>query len=139
MSNKKRPTSRLFSCGCRTHRFVCLNCDKPTCPRILERHNDCYCNACWERVRFGKELRYRVRCMIPGCQNYTDQGIFRGDFCAPCYNYIVTGRGTTSQAYRNELVKANLRALAALTAKKSPGSTVANPLGVLALYGKAGG
>ncbi len=34
-----------------------------------------------------------------------------GDLCSPCHSYLVHNDGTHSQAYRNELVKANLREL----------------------------
>lgn len=103
--------TKMLKCGCRSHRFVCINCDKPTCPKELGRHNDCYCDACWEKVRGGNSLKTSFECEIPGCLNRTDQGVFEGAFCRPCYDYITTGKGVHSQAYRNELVKANFRTL----------------------------
>jgi hypothetical protein len=64
------------------------------------------------------QLRGARKCAIPGCPNTSCQGIFVGKFCAPCHNYI-TGKScgsatNPSQAYRNELTKANFRVLAGM-------------------------
>jgi len=113
VSSRKSGKSKLL-CGCKSHQFSCINCDGPTCPLELGRNNGCYCNRCYNIVAgdFGLPLK-SLECHIPGCGNRTDQGTFRGRFCAPCYDYIVKGEGTHSQAYRNELVKANFRTLSA--------------------------
>lgn len=63
------------------------------------------------KVSKEDQLRRGCVCPVPGCKNYSDQGTFVGGFCAPCFDYIVHGRGVRSQAYRNELVKANFRAM----------------------------
>ncbi len=57
-------------------------------------------------------------CEIPGCPNTSDLGKFVGNFCAPCYDYIV-GKSTgsdfnPSQAWKNEKVKANFRFISAV-------------------------
>jgi hypothetical protein len=57
-------------------------------------------------------LRGAKRCVVPGCVNHTDEGDFVGELCAPCHSYIVHNEGTHSQAYRNEVAKANLRSIA---------------------------
>jgi hypothetical protein len=107
MGNKKK-----LVCGCKVHVLECLYCRKPTCLLELSRNNDLYCDACWWLV--GKRLKHSTECLIPGCKNRTDQGEFEGDLCRPCHNYVVKGAGVHSQAYRNELVKANFRFLAAM-------------------------
>lgn len=61
------------------------------------------------------------QCSIPGCPNKTDQGEFVGDFCAPCYDYVV-GKSTggprnPSQAWKNEMVKANFRFISSMRSK----------------------
>lgn len=43
-----------------------------------------------------------MKCIIEGCQNQTHEGEFIGKICSPCYSYLVDGKGTTSQAYRNQ-------------------------------------
>jgi len=60
----------------------------------------------------------KKNCEIPGCPNTSDLGKFVGNFCAPCYNYIV-GKSTgsdfnPSQAWKNEKVKANFRVISAV-------------------------
>src|SRR5271157_4526851 len=51
----------------------------------------------------------RFKCLIPGCSNHSDEGSFVGDLCMPCHSYIVANDGVHSQAYRNEIAKAELR------------------------------
>ena len=132
MASKKRKTKKL-KCGCPTHRFfICINCSKPTCPEELGKNNNCYCDACWAKVCNGVPLDYSVKCVIPGCLNRTDQGGFNGDLCSPCHSYLITGKGTHSQAYRNELVKANFRILADMNWRPS---WSAFPFRTLAVYG----
>lgn len=69
-----------------------------------------YCEACLRFPENGVKLRDRRRCVVPGCENHTDQGDFIGDFCMPCYLYVA-GRtqSTDSQAYRNELKRSEDR------------------------------
>lgn len=43
-------------------------------------------------------------CIVKGCQNESDQGMFVGKLCWPCYDFITTGRGVHSRAYKNALV-----------------------------------
>lgn len=40
-------------------------------------------------------------CAVNGCSNNSDQGVFFGDYCAPCAEFIKFGTGVHSQAYRN--------------------------------------
>jgi hypothetical protein len=43
----------------------------------------------------------RKKCIVMDCANHTDEGKFIGDLCAPCHEFVATGRGVHSQAYRN--------------------------------------
>lgn len=43
------------------------------------------------------------KCIVKDCQNHKSQGRFIGDLCTPCHEFITTGKGTHSQAYRNAL------------------------------------
>lgn len=45
----------------------------------------------------------RKKCVILGCENWSDEGLFVGDLCAPCYGWVVHGSGRYSQAWRNAL------------------------------------
>jgi hypothetical protein len=51
------------------------------------------------------------KCIIHGCDNHTDHGVFVGYLCSPCYQYLKTGEGIFSQAYRNEKQIENLKIL----------------------------
>ena len=31
------------------------------------------------------------KCLIKGCENHSDAGMFMGDLCMPCYEMLVTG------------------------------------------------
>jgi len=62
-----------------------------------------YCGACTQLAGEGVELQGRTKCAVEGCANYTDQGLFVGDFCAPCHDFVVGDGGKYSQAYRNSL------------------------------------
>ena len=42
-----------------------------------------------------------VKCIVKNCQNHSDQGKFIGGLCSPCHDYLATGEGKYSQAYRN--------------------------------------
>jgi hypothetical protein len=41
------------------------------------------------------------KCIVKGCENHANQGVFVGDLCSPCHTFITTGEGVYSQAYRN--------------------------------------
>ena len=43
------------------------------------------------------------RCIVWKCTNKTSEGSFIGDLCAPCHQFITSGEGRYSQAYRNSL------------------------------------
>ena len=40
-------------------------------------------------------------CIVKNCTNRSNEGLFLGDLCAPCYEFITQGIGKHSQAYRN--------------------------------------
>lgn len=42
-----------------------------------------------------------MKCKVKDCENHTDQGVFVGFLCMPCYTFLNTGEGTYSQLYRN--------------------------------------
>lgn len=130
-----RVYKKRLGCGCSFHGLACLNCGKLTCLLELKRHNELYCDACGRLAGKGKRLKHSSGCLIPGCRNRTDQGEFKRDLCMPCHNYIVEGTGTHSQAYRNELVKANFRFLAAM---KPPRWSATPVMTFATMYGKAG-
>jgi hypothetical protein len=72
-----------------------------------------------------KKRKSDGRCAIPGCPNKHSQGAFVGDFCAPCYNYLVgTSPGSPrnpSQAWKNEQVKTNFRFISSMRDKNYVG------------------
>lgn len=43
------------------------------------------------------------QCIVPHCENTSDQGLFVGDLCSPCHQFITTWVPDYSQAYRNHL------------------------------------
>ena len=45
------------------------------------------------------------KCVVKDCENHKHQGGFTGDLCNPCYEFITTGKGVYSQAYRNTQTK----------------------------------
>jgi hypothetical protein len=54
-----------------------------------------------------------MKCKVKDCENHTDQGVFVGFLCMPCYTFLTIGEGTYSQLYRNT-VAAEREACAAL-------------------------
>ena len=79
-----------------------------TCPHCRKRKRDAkngYCEDCLELVVGGavKCLRGRRRCIVKNCANHTDQLLFEGDLCHPCYLFLVTNEGGDSQVFRNGL------------------------------------
>ena len=66
------------------------------------------------------------RCLIPGCANRTNQGLFIGRLCYPCYSYLIENKGIHSQAYRNELVKSSFRAFACLKIRQWAGARLSD-------------
>ena len=47
-----------------------------------------------------------MQCIVHNCENTDDPetgGEFVGNICSPCHEYITTGKGDCSQAYRNGL------------------------------------
>lgn len=102
----------------------CLHCQTLLPPTSL--FNGSFCEGCLELKHDEVLAGYHSyhlggarRCEIPGCKNHTDEGCFVGQFCSPCYNYIVGksvgSEWNWSQAYHNELVKANFRTLAGMS------------------------
>jgi hypothetical protein len=41
------------------------------------------------------------RCIVHNCTNTSDRGKMIGDLCSSCHQFITTGEGRHSQAYRN--------------------------------------
>jgi hypothetical protein len=46
-----------------------------------------------------------MKCIVKDCPNHYFDGKFIGDLCAPCHEFITTGKGIHSQAYRNTVGK----------------------------------
>jgi hypothetical protein len=42
-----------------------------------------------------------TKCIVKDCENHAHEGGFVGDLCSPCHEFITTGEGIYSQAYRN--------------------------------------
>ncbi len=65
-----------------------------------------------EKVRGSSPLQsteeFGMKCIVKDCKNHTHQGTFVGELCAPCHEFITTGEGLYSQAYRNAIKTASL-------------------------------
>jgi hypothetical protein len=35
------------------------------------------------------------------CENTRDRGVFFGNLCGPCFNFVTTGTGTNNAIFRN--------------------------------------
>ena len=85
----------------------------------------------------------RKKCIVMNCANHSDEGEFVGDLCSPCHEFVTSGRGVHSQAYRNELVKERLRTVSSVKIQ-SQVLSLANvhynlfKLRMSSLYGKFG-
>ena len=42
-----------------------------------------------------------TQCLTLNCTNHVGEGMFVGDLCSPCHEYLTTMRGKNSQLYRN--------------------------------------
>ena len=49
-----------------------------------------------------KKIQFE-KCIVLNCQNQLNRAVFRDDMCPSCHEFVTTGRGTFSQAYRNSL------------------------------------
>lgn len=56
-----------------------------------------------EIIQRAIKKKKHIKCIVPKCENYQDEGAFNGRYCSLCFEYIAHGRGTYSQAYRNAL------------------------------------
>ena len=43
----------------------------------------------------------RKKCIVMNCENHSNEGEFVGDLCFPCHEFVSSGCGIHSQAYRN--------------------------------------
>jgi hypothetical protein len=93
-NSKKNPR-----CVCKTHTH-CLNCDRRLSFRTVAVNG--YCKQCWVLAR-ATHLNGRHKCVVGGCQNWSDQGTFVGDLFGPCYRFVLDGSGIHSQAFRNSV------------------------------------
>lgn len=46
-----------------------------------------------------------MKCIVKDCVNHSHEGKFVGDLCNPCFQFLITGEGESSQAYRNTVLK----------------------------------
>jgi hypothetical protein len=44
-----------------------------------------------------------MKCKVKDCENHEHEGLFIGFLCSPCYRFLNTGEGKTSQLYRNTI------------------------------------
>lgn len=97
---------------------VCFNCGKRM--KFRSARNGLYCSKCWRAcAEKGIPMKHSFKCVIPGCSNRTDQGDFAGNLCVPCCRYVMGETlANTSQAYRNELVKSNLRLISTVEKRR---------------------
>jgi hypothetical protein len=42
-----------------------------------------------------------MKCIVKDCINQTHEGLFIGELCAPCHEFVTKGNGVYSQVYRN--------------------------------------
>jgi hypothetical protein len=42
-----------------------------------------------------------IECVVQYCDNNSNGGVFYGNLCGPCHEYVTSGRGIYSQAFRN--------------------------------------
>jgi hypothetical protein len=93
-------------CECQGHKH-CLNCHKQLRPTAVVYNG--YCLRCWHMTSGepgsgpAERLNGRKKCIVLGCENWSDQGMFEGNLCQPCHNFIAKGEDRYSQAYRNSL------------------------------------
>jgi hypothetical protein len=51
----------------------------------------------------GLDATVCSRCIVHGCVNYRHQGRFVGNLCAPCHDYITTGRVGLTTSFLGKL------------------------------------
>ena len=61
------------------------------------------------------------KCVVHDCTNHKDEGVFVGDFCAPCWRMITTGRIGPSD---NFIAKLNNRFRGLLIVARSHSQTM---------------
>lgn len=44
-----------------------------------------------------------AKCLVKGCNNRKNQGVFIGDLCKPCYNYLTTGNVGKTESFLNKM------------------------------------
>ena len=47
------------------------------------------------------------KCIVHGCPNRKNEGVFVGDICGPCYEYITTGKVGPTESFLGEINKAH--------------------------------
>jgi hypothetical protein len=47
----------------------------------------------------------RAKCLVHKCENFTDQGRFVGDLCAPCHQILTTGYVGPTSSFLGEMNK----------------------------------
>lgn len=75
-------------------------CDVGACISMAEARRAVLCGA-FDKCMEKNKRKEKQKCIVKGCTNLRSQGRFIGDLCYPCYEFITTGKGTCSQAYRN--------------------------------------
>ncbi len=43
------------------------------------------------------------KCIVQNCKNTKDQGVFIGDICKPCYNFLIKPTSANNQVYKNSI------------------------------------
>jgi len=101
----------LHSCSYYCDRPECIKAQRDELVKKLEPADDSAAYHGWvlREVLFdnGEPVGHREprqashKCIVKGCENHANQGVFVGDLCLPCHTFITTGEGVYSQAYRN--------------------------------------
>ncbi len=70
-------------------------------------------------LQCAKWFEHDQKCIVKECSNRRDQGVFVGDLCAPCYEFVHDRRPNWSQAYQNAKLTVGVKRKACETCKGS--------------------
>ena len=98
-----------YESTCPHPHLVCHHCHKRYCTSSYNEHppNMYYCPYCWTNPLATPDLTLdgSSSCIVPGCENRTNQIQFDGHLCLPCADFIRGKKSPFSQAYRNEVAR----------------------------------
>lgn len=47
----------------------------------------------------------KQKCIVHGCPNHKDEGIFQGVLCMPCYIMLTSGVACSGQTFIHQIIK----------------------------------